>query len=129
MKEKLTQRAFDAILEYDEARIRVDGFSKLIADCFKRCTMRQCEEEKNSTSHSHFPPDLVEMEPCLKANYNENRTYNTYGDLGGACEYCEQADDYIQQRKNARWRFGIAKRKIASIAKALKTHADNLITE
>lgn len=111
-----------AIIEYRAANMAVQEITKKIGEHLSSCGelsedgksphLKEAYRWEKEFSDSRFGFDY-----CLN--------YPAYDDpaeeyLKDACPHCYAAHNLIQERKDARQRFGVAKRRLMAMAKALE---------
>lgn len=111
-----------AIVEYRQANLAVRSLSSRIADHLSAC------QEAAIAANIDLPEDG--KSPHLKEAYSYEsdgmydwqRSYDDPAEdyLKDACPHCYAAHFLIQERKEARLRFGVAKRRLMGLAKSLE---------
>lgn len=111
-----------AIVEYRNANLAVRSLSRRIGEHLSAC------QEAAIAAHDEIPEDG--KSPHLKEAYSYEpdgmydwqRCYDDPAEdyLKEACPHCYAAHFLIQERKEARLRLGVAKRRLMAIGRALE---------
>ena len=124
-----------ACVEYQEARQEVLRLKKAIGDALSDCLSKQVDdwEKAHPGKEAWELPGALKQVDHLKEAYEITRDPEEYfrpyyenhdGDpakyLADLCPHCLKAHQLIQDRKEARKRFGIAKRRISTLGSHAK---------
>lgn len=128
----MTEKFKLACIEYEAARLEIKRLSDAIGDALADCHIAQQATylRENPEKSLHDAIDAVKVNH-LEAAYALNPAEDwLYSDrlvhangapeeyLSEICPHCLSAHKLIQDRKDARKRFGIAKRRISALGRA-----------
>lgn len=106
-----------ACIEYARARAAVGTASKKIGDALAACADDQYDKLDPDCWHLSNPVEHLKMAYALSNDENGVYHANHDGDpaeyLAGVCQHCLSAHHAVQERKQARQRYGAAKRRVA----------------
>jgi hypothetical protein len=115
MDKKLIAAVVDYYLSQQEVKRLSQAIGSALADCYET----QCPPGSDTKIVEHLK-DAYTLD-CDNEDYG--RRYLTNGDpalyLAETCPHCLAAHNLIQDRKAARKRFGIAKRRVSMLGRSL----------
>jgi len=120
----MTDKYKAACVEYAEAKASVKALTEGIGEFLSECHKEQGDGEyvdhlkmaytMTSDIHDHECGGTFRGDPYFEHHDGDPGLY-----LMGLCKHCYRAHVYIQARKEARQRFGIAKRRIGLLGLAV----------
>lgn len=103
-----------ACIEYAAASKEVKRLTKAIGN-----QVRHCIEANENTDHEHLKKAYAHTWEHMEGKIFTHHDWDDPADyLKETCQHCYQAHELIQQRKAARQRFGVAKRRISVMGNA-----------
>lgn len=109
-----------AIIEYRAANLSVKEITKKIGENLSSCgDLSEDGKSPHLKEAYRWEAYRRESDGCF---YERHPAYDDPAEeyLKDACPHCYAAHNLIQERKDARQRFGVAKRRLMAMAKALE---------
>ena len=112
----MTDKYKAAIVEYRAANLAIRSLTTEIGKHLEACAAKRPDDTDPKSPH---------LSEAYSVDSDEYGRFPAYADpaedyLIDACPHCYEAHKLIQERKDARKRFGIAKRRLMSLGAALE---------